>query len=65
MTPISVLLHEMTERDLKSLPYGFEFLEYDTLYGTLRVLRKEIDAHNVGKRYVHLLYKYPPIGEMK
>lgn len=61
MKPISVLLYEMTERDLKSLPYGYEFLEYDTLYGSLRVIRNGIDQSRSGKRYVHLLHKQPPL----
>ena len=58
MKPISVLLHEVTEKDVSALPHGWSVLVYDFLYGQLSICKKGVDhIPNDKKRYVLLLYK--------
>lgn len=60
MKPISALLYECTTEEAQSLPKGFQVLEYDTLYGSLRLLTAGENKIRSDKRYVYLLHKEPP-----
>ena len=50
MKPISALLYQLTADEARELPEGFQFLEYDTLYNSIRTMR-----------FVYLCYKEPPV----
>ena len=58
MKPISALLYECTTEEARSLPKGFQVLEYDTLYGSLRLLTAGENKIRNDKRYVYLLHKF-------
>jgi hypothetical protein len=60
MKPINALLYELTAEETERLPEGFQFLEYDTLTGSLRVICAGIEQARNEKRYVYLCYKEPP-----
>ena len=63
MKPVSVLLHELSAKDVAALPDGWSVLVYDTLYGTLSIRVKGAHALPQDKRrYVLLLYKLPPVS---
>lgn len=62
MKRVSCLMYELTWEETKELPEGFPVLEYDSLYGSLRVLQ---GTPRRDKRYVYLAYREPPTGLRK
>lgn len=62
MKPISVLLHELSAKDVAALPDGWSVIVYDMLYGMVDVRKKGIEPiPRDKKRYVLLLHKMPPL----
>lgn len=61
MKPVSVLLWELSEKDIKTLPDGFPVLRYDTLTESLTVLHVGAIRFLKDKRYVYLLYRLPSV----
>ena len=61
MKPVSVLLWELSEKDIKTLPDGFPVLRYDTLTENLSVLHVGAIRFLKDKRYVYLLYRLPSV----
>lgn len=61
MKPISALLYECTAEEVRTLPVGFQFLEYDSLYGGIRLMQAGVTNVRSDKRYVYLCYKEPPM----
>lgn len=62
MKRISCLMYELTWEETNALPEGFPVLEYDSLYGSVRVLQ---GTPRRDKRYVYLAYREPPTGSLK
>ena len=61
MKPVSVLLWELSEKDMTTLPEGFPILRYDTLTESLTVLHVGAIRFLKDKRYVYLLYRLPSV----
>lgn len=61
MKPVSALLWELSEKDIKTLPDGFPVLRYDTLTENLSVLHVGAIRFLKDKRYVYLLYRLPSV----
>ena len=62
MKPVSVLLWELSEKDIKTLPDGFPVLRYDTLTESGRVLHAGINlCFKKTSRYVYLAYRLPSV----
>lgn len=61
MKPISALLYQLTADEARELPEGFQFLEYDTLYNSIRTMQKGIEHVRDDTRFVYLCYKEPPV----
>lgn len=61
MKPISVLLWELSDKDISTLPEGFPVLRYDTLTGSLVLLHAGVSRYLKDKRYVHLIYRLPSV----
>ena len=61
MKPVSVLLWELSEKDMTTLPEGFPVLRYDTLTESLTVLHAGMSRYLKDKRYVYLLYRLPSV----
>ena len=61
MKPVSVLLWELNEKDITTLPDGFPVLRYDTLTENLSVLHVGAIRFLKDKRYVYLLYRLPSV----
>lgn len=59
MKPVSVLLWELDEKDIRTLPDGFPVLRYDTLTESVTALYAGVTRALKDKRYVYLLYKIP------
>ena len=60
MKPISKLLYECTAEEVRTLPYGFQFLECNA-YGALRTMQAGIDTVSDDPKKTYLLFKDPPI----
>lgn len=62
MKRLSVMLWEIEDKDLETLPEGWPILVYDTLYDTIETRRnvKRDLPSGKNKRYVRLMYKLPP-----
>ena len=62
MKRLSVMLWEIEDKDLETLPEGWPILVYDTLYETIETRRnvKRDLPSGKNKRYVRLMYKLPP-----
>ena len=61
MKPVSVLLWELSEKDMTTLPEGFPILRYDTLTESLTVLHVGAIRFLKDKRYVYLAYRLPSV----
>lgn len=61
MKRVSVLLHEMTADEAKSLPAGFQLIEYDTLYERVNTVTAWVNQIHRERRFVYLSYKTPPL----
>lgn len=62
MKPVSVLLWELSEKDIKTLPDGFPVLRYDTLTESVRVLHAWINlCFKKNSRYVYLACRLPSV----
>ena len=61
MKPVSVLLWELSEKDMTTLPEGFPVLRYDTLTESLTVLHAGMSRYLKDKRYVYLVYRLPSV----
>lgn len=62
MKRLSVMLWEIEDKDLETIPEGWPILVYDTLYESIDVRRNVKGKLPSGKnkRYVRLMYKLPP-----
>lgn len=61
MKPVSVLLWELSEKDITTLPDGFPVLRYDKLTESLMVLHAGMSRYLKDKRYVYLVYRLPSV----
>ena len=61
MKPVSVLLWELSEKDITTLPEGFPVLRYDKLTESLTVLHAGMSRYLKDKRYVYLVYRLPSV----
>ena len=61
MKPVSVLLWELNEKDITTLPDGFPVLRYDTLTESLALLHAGMSRYLKDKRYVYLVYRLPSV----
>ena len=61
MKPISVLLWELSDKDISTLPEGFPVLRYDTLTQSITVLQAVESRYLKDKRYVYLVYRLPSV----
>ena len=61
MKPVSVLLWELSEKDMTTLPEGFPVLRYDKLTESLTVLHAGMSRYLKDKRYVYLAYRLPSV----
>lgn len=60
MMPVCVNLWECTKEETRSLPKGFPFIEYDTLYSSARMMTAGVEHVRSDSRFVYLCYKLPP-----
>ena len=60
MIPVSTLIYECTVEEIKTLPEGFQFLEYDTLHKSLRVKYAGMDCVREERQYTYYIFKEPP-----
>ncbi len=60
MKTVSTLIYEMTPEEVATLPVGFQFFRYDTLYGSLALMRAGENRIQHERRYVYFSYKEPP-----
>ncbi len=72
MTERSIKMYELTEEDIRKIPFQMQILEYDKLYGCINVKRAKKDRlHTKDSRYVYLLARWDAetiaaiIGEKK
>lgn len=61
MKPVSVLLWELSEKDITTLPDSFPVLRYDTLTESLALLHAGMSRYLKDKRYVYLVYRLPSV----
>ena len=62
MKPVSVLLWELSEKDITTLPDGFPVLRYDALTEGIRVLHVGMNlCFTKNSRYVYLAYRLPSV----
>ena len=61
MKPVSVLVWELSEKDITTLPEGFPILWYDKLTESLTVLHAGMSRYLKDKRYVYLVYRLPSV----
>ncbi len=60
MITISLLAYECAAEEARSLPRGFQFLEYDSLYESFRLMTAGKEHVRSDKRYSYLCLKEPP-----
>ena len=61
MKVISARLYECTAEEVKTLPFGFQFLESNMVSGTLRTMQAGIDTVSEDPQKTYLLFKEPPV----
>ncbi len=62
MITISLLAYECTAEEARSLPRGFQFLEYDSLYESFRLMTAGKERVRNENRYSYLCLKEPLAG---